>query len=202
MAVAPADKPAEGAQKDAKAKPVEEVPDELSEEDQQLKDSLEALVAKLSERKEATVRETIDAIGKEIREATTSMTSVPKPLKFLRPHYSTVKAAYDKVNAACKQDLADVVSVLATVSAEEGQRDALDFCLKGTGKDPSAWGHEYIRHLAGEIAAEHDHRQSQEPEESVGELMALVKVRSPPAVHLCACIVQRTAHYLFALPQL
>ena len=30
----------------------------------------------------------LDGIGKEIREATTSMTSVPKPLKFLRKHYA------------------------------------------------------------------------------------------------------------------
>ena len=31
----------------------------------------------------------------EIRTSTSSMTSVPKPLKFLRPHYGTLKAFYD-----------------------------------------------------------------------------------------------------------
>lgn len=31
----------------------------------------------------------------EIRTSTSSMTSVPKPLKFLRPHYGTLKAHYE-----------------------------------------------------------------------------------------------------------
>ncbi len=33
----------------------------------------------------------------EIRTATSSMTSVPKPLKFLRPHYGTLKSYYEKM---------------------------------------------------------------------------------------------------------
>jgi hypothetical protein len=32
---------------------------------------------------------------KEIRSATSSMTSVPKPLKFLRPHYGTLKSYFE-----------------------------------------------------------------------------------------------------------
>lgn len=32
-----------------------------------------------------------------IKAATTSMTSVPKPLKFLRPHYDTMKGIYEKI---------------------------------------------------------------------------------------------------------
>ncbi len=39
----------------------------------------------------------------EIRTATSSMTSVPKPLKFLRPHYGALKSYYEKmVNAELK----------------------------------------------------------------------------------------------------
>lgn len=34
----------------------------------------------------------------EIRTATSSMTSVPKPLKFLRPHYGTLQAHYEKMS--------------------------------------------------------------------------------------------------------
>lgn len=34
----------------------------------------------------------------EIRTATSSMTSVPKPLKFLRPHYKTLKTHYEKMS--------------------------------------------------------------------------------------------------------
>lgn len=36
-------------------------------------------------------------IRQEIRTATSSMTSVPKPLKFLRPHYGTLQAHYEKM---------------------------------------------------------------------------------------------------------
>jgi hypothetical protein len=32
---------------------------------------------------------------KEIRSATSSMTSVPKPLKFLRPHYGALKSFFE-----------------------------------------------------------------------------------------------------------
>lgn len=35
------------------------------------------------------------AFRQEIRTSTSSMTSVPKPLKFLRPHYGTLKSFYD-----------------------------------------------------------------------------------------------------------
>lgn len=42
------------------------------------------------------------------------MTSVPKPLKFLREHYPALKAVYEKIqDAQTKKFCADVVSVLA-----------------------------------------------------------------------------------------
>ena len=46
------------------------------------------------------------------RTATSSMTSVPKPLKFLRPHYDTLKARLEGLAAGApnRQQLADVVS--------------------------------------------------------------------------------------------
>lgn len=37
------------------------------------------------------VRNALKHLSSEIRSATTSMTSVPKPLKFLRPHYAQLK---------------------------------------------------------------------------------------------------------------
>ena len=182
------DAPAEGKDKDVKSVPkVDDIVDELSEEDQQLKDKLEALVTQLQHKDGSSVLSAIEDIGKEIRAATTSMTAVPKPLKFLRPHYSAVKGAYETVAnpSECQKPLADVISVLATVSQEDGERDALAYNLKGTGKDPSLWGHEYISHLAGEVAAEHDHRESQDPAESVEELENLVQVRAPALPHHC-----------------
>jgi 26S proteasome regulatory subunit N1 len=35
------------------------------------------------------------------------------------------------------------------VSGEEGDHEALKFCLKGTRKELVSWGHEYLRCLAG-----------------------------------------------------
>jgi 26S proteasome regulatory subunit N1 len=172
---APAEAKATNDKKDEKK---EDEPEELSEEDQRLKDSLEGLVNQLSDSNATTVNNTIVAIGKEIKEATTSMTSVPKPLKFLRPMYPKVKAAYDTVPSSSQKELADVISVLATVSAEDDTTEALEFRLKGTGEDPGAWGHEYMRHLASEISTEYNRRTAADPPASTADLMHLVKVRS------------------------
>lgn len=56
----------------------------------------------------------LQTLSSLIRTSTTSMTSVPKPLKFLREHYPTIKESYEKMNdAETKKFCADVVSVLA-----------------------------------------------------------------------------------------
>lgn len=39
----------------------------------------------------------LESLHTLIKAATTSMTSVPKPLKFLRPHYETLKTIYEKI---------------------------------------------------------------------------------------------------------
>ena len=128
----------------------EDAPEELSEEDQKLKDLLDKHVTQLSTSSDrAVVLASIEQIGKEIRTATASMTSVPKPLKFLRPHYAAIKEAHTTVPEGCKTALADVISVLATVGSESAEsRECLAFNLIGTGGDPGDWGHEYMRHLS------------------------------------------------------
>jgi hypothetical protein len=61
------------------------------------------------------------------------MTSVPKPLKFLRPHYQTLKTAYSSMtDDSNKQKLADVISVLAITTGKEGDRESLKFRLLGS----------------------------------------------------------------------
>merc|ERR1719431_1782894 len=83
------------------------------------------------------------------------MTSVPKPLKFLRPLYSTIKEILEKLEAEdLKQDCADILSVISMTVSD--QRDCLEYRLKGKREDIGEWGHEYVRHLAGEIATEWD----------------------------------------------
>jgi 26S proteasome regulatory subunit N1 len=83
---------------------------------------------------------------------TYSMTSVPKPLKFMIPHFDAMKAAHEKISeAGVKRECADIVSVLAMTMSEESE--CLEYKMKGnvTEEDIDAWGHEYVRHLSGEI---------------------------------------------------
>ena len=70
---------------------------DLSEEDLELKKNLELMVERIREGDSALQAAALKIIAQEIRSATTSMTSVPKPLKFLRSHYGTPP----KNNASC-----------------------------------------------------------------------------------------------------
>jgi RPN1 N-terminal domain len=90
------------------------------------------------------LNDVLQAIATEIKSATTSMTSVPKPLKFLRQHYSGLKATCDAMpeGSANKAALADVLSVLAMNSGAEG----LKYRLAGSSDSVGAWGHEYVRY--------------------------------------------------------
>ncbi|PWA58583.1 hypothetical protein CTI12_AA249380 [Artemisia annua] len=61
-------------------------------------------------------------INQEIRTSTSSMTSVPKPLKFLRPHYGTLKSFYESMpESDLKKLLADTLSVLALTMYADGE---------------------------------------------------------------------------------
>ena len=95
-----------------------------------------------------TLNDVLQAIATEIKSATTSMTSVPKPLKFLRQHYSGLKATCDAMpeGSANKAALADVLSVLAMNSGAEGAREGLKYRLAGSSDSVGAWGHEYVRY--------------------------------------------------------
>lgn len=130
--------------------------EDLSEEDAALKEQLELLVERVQDNDAGVQKLALDTIRSEIRSATSSMTSVPKPLKFLRPHYGTLKDFFARMPAGDnKVYMADVVSVLAMTMAEDGERECLTFKLQGSRDNPEQWGHEYVRHLCGEIGAEH-----------------------------------------------
>lgn len=76
---------------DDKKKPEKPVPEELSEEDKALKEGLELAVLRLKEDDASLHKQALDHLISEIKSATSSMTSVPKPLKFLRTHYADLK---------------------------------------------------------------------------------------------------------------
>lgn len=137
----------------AKPKTEEEEKMEMSDDDRQLQEELNMLVERLVEDDPALYPLALETLSSRIRASTTSMTSVPKPLKFMRQHYDTMKTIYDKIqDSQTKAFCADVVSVLAMTMSEE--RECLKYRLLGSQSDVGDWGHEYVRHLAGEISSE------------------------------------------------
>lgn len=74
-----------------------------------------------------------------------SMTSVPKPLKFLRPHLQTLKETFSNLaEGENKKLLADIISLLAMTDApvENVMPESLKYRLLGSGEDIGTWGHE------------------------------------------------------------
>jgi len=145
--------------KEKTAKSDKNAEEDLSEEDKKLKEELELCVTRLQEPDQKLYAGALECMRKLIRASTTSMTSVPKPLKFMIPHYETMKAVYEKIASsttpdAVKKECADVLSVLSMTMSENNE--CLKYKLKGdtSTENMDAWGHEYVRHLAGEIVAE------------------------------------------------
>ena len=137
--------------------------EELSEDDQQLKNDLEMLVERLQEPDTSLYNPSIDAIKNFIKTSTSSMTAVPKPLKFLRPHYNEIAALYDKWSPGSDRDsLADMLSVLGMTYGDETKFETLKYRLLSKSDDLASWGHEYIRHLALEIGQEYLKRLEEE----------------------------------------
>ncbi|KAL0001994.1 hypothetical protein SO802_015775 [Lithocarpus litseifolius] len=148
--------------------------EDLSEEDLALKQQLELYVERVQDADPNLQKVALESMRQEIRTSTSSMTSVPKPLKFLRPHYGTLKAFYETMgNSELKNYLADILSVLALTMSAEGERESLKYRLEGSGGDIGSWGHEYVRNLAGEISQEYAKRQSEEV--PIEDLMELVQ---------------------------
>ncbi|XP_053208765.1 26S proteasome non-ATPase regulatory subunit 2-like [Panonychus citri] len=138
-----------------KEKGKDEKENEMSEEDKQLQEDLEMLVNRLKESDTSLYLPALEQLRSQIRSATTSMTSVPKPLKFLRDHYETLKNILESMpSEETQRFVADIISILAMTMPPEkyGVGEALKYRLKGSREEIGSWGHEYVRHIAGEIA--------------------------------------------------
>lgn len=163
-----------GKEKEKDAKKDEPTEEELSEEDQQLKSELEMLVERLKEDDKSLYKPALAAIKDFIRTSTSSMTAVPKPLKFLRPLYPGLCELYDKwEDEDNKWALADVLSVIGMTYAGEDRVDSLKYRLLAPTKEAGSWGHEYVRHLALEIGQEYQRRVEQEEDVDVLKELSL-----------------------------
>ena len=106
------------------------------------------------------------------------MTAVPKPLKFLRPHYETLTKLYEQWQTGeDKNSLADVLSVIGMTFSDEDRQDTLKYRLLAPTQDIGSWGHEYVRHLALEIGEVYQKRIA--ADESVEDLIDLALILVP-----------------------
>jgi 26S proteasome regulatory subunit N1 len=102
------------------------------------------------------------------------MTAVPKPLKFLRPHYHPFEKTFESWPAGDnKNALAEVLSVLGMTYSDEAKLDSLKYRLLAPSTDIGSWGHEYIRHLALEIGHEYQNRLNDDKD--YADLVALTE---------------------------
>lgn len=139
-----------------KEKTQESQQEEMSEEDKRLQEELNVLVEKITGPDTQLYIPALEAMRDLIRSSTTSMTSVPMPLKFLRTHYGPLKdACAAMTDPSAKKLCAAIVSVLAMgQELAAGTRECLKYCLAAGRTDVGDWGHEYVRQLEGEIADE------------------------------------------------
>ena len=123
----------------------------------------------------------------EITTSTSSMTSIPRPLKFIRMHFSEIKEFYEKYNPTQEKDkkyklmLSDLISVILTVINEKDENGKdltiLSYVLSGTKEDITSWGLEYIRSLCSDIGQEYNERLDKDL--PTNDLTDLVKIIVP-----------------------
>jgi len=130
--------------------------DDISEEDKKLIEDIQVLVDRVCENDDGLRLKALGEIEEKLTTAQSSMTSVPKPLKFLRPHYVRLQEHYNKMTIIpSKAFLADILSVLAaTIVPKDGAvRESLHYRLEARPDRVTKWGQEYIRNITREITA-------------------------------------------------
>ncbi|XP_076667953.1 26S proteasome non-ATPase regulatory subunit 2 [Andrena cerasifolii] len=147
---------------------------EMNEEDTTLQEELLQLVDVLTDENAMLV--SLSQLRLLMQTSTTSMTSVPKPLKYLRNSYDTLKSAYNRVQAKdVKKQYAEVLSVLSMAGAAPGSKECLEYCIQGNVANPGEWGHEYVRQLETEIVDEWSNAPIREEKRIRLQLAPLVK---------------------------
>ncbi|KAJ2100809.1 proteasome regulatory particle base subunit [Coemansia sp. RSA 922] len=136
------------------------------------------IVERLKESSVDIHRSAMENLNNIIRSTTSSMTSVPKPLKYLKGHYATLAELYEAwSDERNKKALASILSLLGMAYDKDGKRDCLRYRLLAGYEDGliSEWGHEYARHLAMEIGEEFAAKIEEEDEESAETLLEVAK---------------------------
>ncbi|OAF64859.1 MORN repeat-containing protein 3, partial [Intoshia linei] len=126
------------------------VEEELNEEELALKNKLTDSMKKLASIDQSVFPEILNSLKCLIRTSTTSMTSVPLPLKFLKPHISEIKRIYEIIeDEETKKICGDIISVLSMTTPNN--LDCIKYRVLGSGEPIESWGHEYSRHLSTQL---------------------------------------------------
>lgn len=160
--------------KDTKKSQKESKPEPMSAEDTALLNDIILLVDRLKDSNGVDLHHSaLESLRVLIRTSTSSMTSVPKPLKFLRDYYSDLVEIHKQwTNESNKRFLADILSILAMTIPTNGEKsESLKYRLIGSAEPIDSWGHEYVRHIASDIGKEYAERQ--EKNEDASELYVL-----------------------------
>ncbi|XP_018362423.1 PREDICTED: 26S proteasome non-ATPase regulatory subunit 2-like isoform X1 [Trachymyrmex cornetzi] len=149
---------------------------DMSEEDKKLQEELLQAVDILQGNDEIAMLLSLNHLRMLIRTSTTSMTSVPKPLKYLRNFYPNLRNTYKRLKREeAKIRFAEILSVLALAGATPESKDCLNFCIKGAVDNPGEWGHEYVRQLEAQIVDEWTNAPIKEEREIQKRLTPLIK---------------------------
>lgn len=157
-----------------KKKPATE---DLSPEDQLLKEKINQLVEKicdLENPQEVTI-ESLKELTVEVRKSTRLRTAIPKAMKFLKEHFTQLEAAFDMLNAGPrKQNFADFLSLICNSLKEKYDNDCLRYLQQGTMQmDLEELGEEYILTLSGDLANEY--LNLLEEDKDTGQIHALTQ---------------------------
>ena len=155
---------------------------ELSEEDKEYKKNIEDMVTGLYDTDPDIRMNAYNLLKSEMSTATSSMTSIPRPLKFMRSHYDQIKEYTDKFEVKNEKDaeyklaLQDMLAVLVMVVSNTTDT-SLKWVLSGTKKNLTQWGQEFIRTLSGDISNEFTKRTDEN--KGYNDLLDLVTVIVP-----------------------
>lgn len=148
--------------------------EQQSEEDKALKERVDLMVERMEDTDPQIVIRSVQMMKDEIKSASGTMTSIPKPFKFLQPHYAKIKEVFENhTHVELKKVFAGFMSLASTYLSESYDRDALRYLLQSTMEGFMDFGHQYLHALSADIADEIEERE--EKAESTSELFELGK---------------------------
>lgn len=125
--------------------------------------------------------EFIGNLKREVRESTSSMTSIPKPFKFIKPHYGTLVKFHENCNnTELENALAEFISVISMSMADPYDSHSLRYLLK-LGRsvcdsgDFVSWGQEYLQQLSADLVSQYEKRLVEETRDNE-DLMSITRL--------------------------